>query len=49
MVKVVAKDTIEERIVALQESKRELASSLIEGNSGQLASLTADELIDLFM
>lgn len=49
VVKVVAKDTIEERIVALQESKRELASSLIEGNSGQLASLTTDELIDLFM
>ena len=49
VVKVVAKDTIEERIVALQESKRELASSLIEGNSGQLASLTADDLIDLFM
>ena len=49
VVKVVAKDTIEERIVALQESKRELASSLIEGNSGKLASLTTDELIDLFM
>ena len=47
VVKIVAKDTIEERIVALQESKRELASSLIGGGSTNLASMTADDLIDL--
>ena len=48
VVKVVAKDTIEERIVALQETKRELAASLV-GNQSEatLANLTADDLIDL--
>ncbi len=48
VVKVVAKDTIEERIMALQETKRELAASLVGNQSeAMLATLTADDLIDL--
>lgn len=46
--KVIAKGTIEERILRLQEAKSELAASVI-GEEGvlTLASLTRDELIEL--
>lgn len=48
MYKVIAKGTIEERILRLQEAKSELAASVI-GEEGvlTLASLTRDELIEL--
>ncbi|MGN0072127.1 MAG: DEAD/DEAH box helicase [Atopobiaceae bacterium] len=45
--KVIAKDTIEERIVELQEKKSALAESLMAGTDTSLAALTADDLIGL--
>lgn len=43
----VAKDTVEERILLLQEHKRQLKDSLVAGASGG-ASLTRDDLLSLF-
>ena len=46
--KVVAKGTIEERIVALQEAKRDLADSVIAATAGEaLAGLTRARLAEL--
>ncbi|MEC4183983.1 SNF2-related protein [Adlercreutzia sp. R21] len=46
--KVVAKGTIEERIVALQQAKRDLADSVVATSGGEaLAGLTRDRLAEL--
>ncbi len=46
--KVVAKGTIEERIVALQEAKRDLADSVVAATGADaLAGLTRDRLAEL--
>ena len=46
--KVVAKGTIEERIMALQEAKRDLADSVIAATNGEaLAGLTRERLAEL--
>ncbi len=46
--KVVAKGTIEERIVALQQAKRDLADSVIVATAGEaLAGLTRERLAEL--
>ncbi|MEG0323060.1 MAG: DEAD/DEAH box helicase, partial [Raoultibacter sp.] len=47
--KVIAKDTIEERILRLQEAKSDLADRIIgSGNAGiSLAKMTEDDLIEL--
>ncbi len=45
--KVIAKGTIEERILHLQETKSELAAQVIGGESISLASLTSEELLGL--
>jgi SNF2 family DNA or RNA helicase len=42
----VAIDTVEERILELQQHKRELAARALEG-SGRAAALTRDDLMDL--
>jgi superfamily II DNA or RNA helicase len=42
--RLVARDTIEERILALQEQKRALADAVLAGDRGPLASLGIDEL-----
>ncbi len=48
MYKVVAKGTIEERIVALQEAKRDLADSVVAATGADaLAGLTRDRLAEL--
>ena len=47
MQKVIAKGTIEERILRLQEAKSELADQVIGSSGISLASLSADELMDL--
>jgi len=44
--RLVAADTIEEKIVQLHHAKRDLADSLLEGTD-TAHTLTADELIDL--
>jgi SNF2 family DNA or RNA helicase len=43
--RLVAQDTVEERILALQESKRALAAAAIDGGAG--AELTRDDLLAL--
>ncbi len=45
--KVVAKDTIEERIVRLQQTKSELAEQVVGAGGTSLASLSADDLYEL--
>lgn len=46
--KVVAKGTIEERIVALQQAKRDLADSVVAASGGEaLAGLTRERLAEL--
>ena len=45
--KLIAQDTVEEKILQLQEKKGRLAKSLLEGD-GALARLSAEELLGLF-
>ena len=45
---IVAKDTIEERILKLQEKKSELAQQFTDGTaSGGVGTLSKDDLLDL--
>ena len=46
--KLIVKDTIEERILEMQERKAELANSIIEDNTDPFESLTREELLSLF-
>ena len=45
--KLIAKDTIEEKIVKLQERKKELAEQLLDGEGSGLAGMTKEELLEL--
>lgn len=45
--RLIAKDTIEEKILKLQESKQNLADSLIQGTGESLMTMSAEELIEL--
>lgn len=45
--KMIAQNTIEEKIVALQETKRELADSVIARGGSTMGDITREELIDL--
>ncbi len=47
-IKLVAEDTVEERILELQAAKRELADAALGTEGGFLRALTADELRSLF-
>lgn len=52
VIKLIAKDTVEERVISLQENKKELIEDIIDGNldnSNTLKSLSKDDVIDLFM
>lgn len=52
VIKLIAKDTVEERVIGLQENKKELIEDIIDGNldnSNILKNLSKDEVIDLFM
>ncbi|MEF9990591.1 MAG: DEAD/DEAH box helicase [Romboutsia sp.] len=52
IIKIIAKDTIEERVISLQESKRELIEDVLDGNlenSNTLKNLSRDDLIELFI
>ena len=46
--RLVAADTVEERILEMQEKKRRLADAAIDGDGTPLAELTADDLLGLF-
>ena len=42
--RLVARDTVEEKIIELQKKKRSLADAIITGDKGVLSGLTADDL-----
>lgn len=46
--RIVAKDTVEEKVLALQAEKKKLADDLLGNDESVLASLTAQDLIQLF-
>ena len=45
--KLIAKDTIEEKIVKMQESKRDLADSILSGETGGITRMSKEELLEL--
>ena len=45
--KMIAKNTIEDRIIELQEAKKDLAEKILSGNETSLASLTKEELLEI--
>ncbi len=47
VVKMIAMDTIEEKIILLQEAKREMADAIMNGEGTSLASLSKEELLEL--
>lgn len=48
VVKLIAKDTIEEKIMQLQEMKKDLSESIIRQNEGMITGMSKEELLDLF-
>ena len=51
VIKLISKDTVEEKVIALQENKKELIEDIINSNlegSSSLKKLSRDEIIDLF-
>ncbi|WP_372698425.1 SNF2-related protein [Arthrobacter sp. JSM 101049] len=47
--RMVAKDTIEEKVVALQDAKRELISSVMDAGEGFGSAMTADDIRNLLI
>ncbi|MDR2163577.1 MAG: DEAD/DEAH box helicase, partial [Clostridiales Family XIII bacterium] len=47
--KLISKDSVEERILEMQEKKAALADSVIYEGGGELAALTEEELLSLFV
>ena len=51
VIKLIAKDTIEEKIIKLQEDKREIINSVISDGSlnvNNISKLSSEEILDLF-
>ena len=48
VVKLIAKDTIEEKIMQLQSLKQDLSDSIIHNNEGIITSMSKEELMNLF-
>jgi non-specific serine/threonine protein kinase len=46
--KMICKDTIEEKILKLQQRKQELAEDLVGAETGFIKKLSADDILDLF-
>ena len=46
--KLVMKDSIEKKIITMQERKKNLADAFVEGNDGRINSMSIDDMIDLF-
>lgn len=46
--RMIARDTVEEKIVALQDEKRRLADAIMSGSGGPIADLTAEDIERLF-
>ena len=49
MFPLIAKNTIEERILHLQEAKKELAESILSGDQINFAALDKEELAQLLL
>ena len=45
--RIIAKDTIEEKILELQEAKKDLSDAILSGESTSLAQLSGEELMEL--
>ena len=45
--KLIAQNTMEEKILKMQEAKRALADEILNGNTGGLMSMSRDELLEL--
>ena len=45
--RLIAKDTIEEKILLLQEKKQELAGQILEGEAVSAAAMTREELLEI--
>ena len=45
--KLIAKGTIEEKIVEMQETKKDLADEILNSENGTLGKMTKDELLAL--
>lgn len=45
--KLIVKDTIEEKIVQMQESKKDLADAILSGENGSITQMSKEELMEL--
>ena len=45
--RLIVKDSIEEKILALQEAKKDLAESILSGDNISITSMSTDELLNL--
>lgn len=45
---MIMKDSIEEKIMKMQEKKQELADAFVEHNEGSIAKMSKEEILDLF-
>ena len=45
--KLIVKDSIEEKILELQEAKKDLAESILSGDNNSITSMSTDELLNL--
>lgn len=48
VIKLIIKNSIEEKILAMQARKQEISDIFVEGASGSFASLSKDDILDLF-
>ncbi len=48
VIRMIAKNSIEEKIMKLQESKKELADAIVEENEGIITKMDQDDILDLF-
>lgn len=46
--KLVMKDSVEEKILKLQEEKKNLADTFVENNQGAITTMTSEEIMNLF-
>ena len=46
--KLIIKNSIEEKILALQEKKKNLADTFIEGNDGSISKMSTEDILELF-
>ena len=48
VIKMIAKDTIEEKIMKLQDKKQSLSDTIIQQNEGIITQMSKEEILDLF-